>query len=77
MFTKIESGINDEEAITLNYKIKIGTRTFDSNSGDSLWQYLCILTFQKIEVSKLTHLIAYNGQNKENTNGKRKEESKH
>ena len=36
-----------------------------------------MLTFQKIEVSKLTHLIAYNGQNKENTNGKRKEESKH
>ena len=68
MFTKIESGINDEEAITLNYKIKIGTRTFDSNSGDSLWQDSLFF---------ITHLIAYNGQNKENTNGKRKEESKH
>ena len=36
MFTKMESRINDKEAIALNYKIKNRTRTFDSNSGDSL-----------------------------------------
>ena len=54
VFTKMESKINDKEAIALNYKIKNRTRTFDSNSGDSLWQYLRIKkTFQKNEVSKL------------------------
>ena len=57
MFTQMESRINDKEAIALNYKIKNRTRTFDSNSGDSLWQYLCILTFQKIEVSKPNKIL--------------------
>ena len=36
MFTKMESRINDKVATALNYKIKNRTRTFDSNSGDSL-----------------------------------------